>query len=825
MMLRLALRNFVRNTRRSVVTVSAVVVGVWGLIFIWAFIDGVNEQMITNNIQYLTGHLKTHRQGYHDEKELALSLSEEEPEIFDQLPSGSTFAPRIESFALLSNSDASVTAAVYGVDPSRERSVTTLHRTIVEGRYLGGGDLEIVVGQVLAEELGVSIGEAVDVIVQAADGSIGADRFRLVGIFDSGIDTLDESLAFLPMQDAQEIYSMWDQYSAWSIRLADRQDVAATSELLADSLGQDYEVYSWDELLPSVVQSVKFHEAIAYVVLTIVFVVVTAGIANTLLMSVMERTHEFGVMRAMGTQPRQIVSLVIWESLAIALVGIVLGNAVGITFTSIWSENGMNLSNFTEAMETMPGLSGIVYPLLRLDHLILISGAVFLICLLPAIAPAWKASRLKPVEAIRGVREHSHIASKLEQSVRFPSHWLWGQLAWRNMFRNPKRSAITGGASAFGMASFIFLYAFTDGFFEQMIDNSTQLLTSHVQIKITQVGKNEELFDSLSVTTDLAQYPEIIASSERLTVPVMVSSTKQALPVDWVGVEPSKETQVTRIHELIVRGAYLDAEQEGIVIGQSLAEDLEVDVGRRVVITVQDEQNQLVSSAIRVSGILNTGSELFDNGYAFSSINHVQELMGVSSSSISHVALRLDNRNLSTSVSEEINGQLRDSNLQAYPWESIMPVVVQMVDMTRIDFYLILAVIFLIVCIGVMNAMLMSVLERTREVGVLLALGTRPAQVTKTLIIEASFIGAVGIFIGLCLGVLVAKYYGLQGINLSAFIDSMATIPGMTDRVYPHLIASHLIVPTVMLYAAGVFVSLYPAIKAARLQPVEAISG
>lgn len=822
-MLQLALHNLSRNYRRSLVTVTAIMVGVWGLIFIWAFIDGINEQMIINNIQYLTGHFKVHRLNYHEERELALSMPAEVPASFSELPPDSVYAPRIEGYALIGNESSSTTVMVYGVDPQREPRVTTLNEAIIEGRYLLGDDQEIVIGDALAAELAVGVGGTIDVIVQTADGSIGADRFNLVGIFDSGIDTLDESLVFLPLPQAQELYSMWGQYSAWSIKLANRQQVGPVSEQLSTSLGANYEVYQWTELLPSVVQAVRFHEAIGYVVLSIVFVVVAAGIVNTISMSVLERTHEFGVMRALGTQPVQILWLVIVESVVLGLVGVIAGNLFGVPFTQIWTERGMDLSQYTEAMETMPGLSGTVFPFVRADHLLLISAIVFLICLLPALPPAWKASRMKPVEAINGASEKAAGVGRIERLNPMPAAWLWGRLAWRNLFRNRKRTLVTGAATAFGTASFVFLYAFTDGFFEQMIDNSTQLLTAHVQISASESARDEAIFDNALLPAPLVQSSDIIAMSARLSVPVMVSSAKNALPVDWIGVDPARETSVTRIDTLITDGSYLQVGEPGMVIGRSLADELEIEVGRRIVITGQDENSQLISTAVMVTGIYSTNSELFDIGYIFSSIEELQAFIGVSSENISHVALNLTDRRLSTEISARINQQLGNSVLQARPWEEIMPVVVQMVEMTRVDFYLVLAVIYLVVCIGVMNTMLMSVFERTREFGVLLALGTSPGQVVKTLLLEASLIGAAGILVGAATGVILAIYYGDHGINLSAFMESMAAIPGMTDRVYPELIVSHLIVPTIILYVAGVLVSIYPALRAANLHPVEAI--
>ena len=828
-MFSLALRNLWRNPKRSAITLSAIVIGAWALIFVWAFIDGMNEQMIANNIQYLTGHIKIHKQGYHKDKVLALSMSEKFPAAIKNEPLISVATPRVEGTALISSKNVSATVLVYGVDIALEPTVTTLHNTIVEGRYLTNKPLEIVLGDDLARELNVTVGESLDMIVQAADGSIGADRFTLVGLYNSGIDMLDERLVMIPVASAQELYSMWGQYTSWVVKLKNRQVVEPVSQQLTIHLGTEYEVYPWPKLLPSVVQAVEFHEAVAYVVLWIVFIVVAAGIANTLLMSVMERIREFGVMQALGTQGIQIIQLVLWESLLLAVIGLAIGNALGIGFTQYWAVNGIDLSAYTEAMETMPGLSAIVYPLLRQDHLLLVSLVVLIVCLLPAVFPAWRASRMDPVQSIRGIAPPALIANKIEQVLKIPSRWLWWQLAWRNLFRNPKRSYITSGASAFGMATFIFLYAFADGFFEQMITNSTQLLSSHVQIKALKEGKRETVFLSSSISQDLLEMPEIQSSSPRLVMDSMVSSPHKALPVNWIGVNPETEINVTRLQTLVQEGSYLEVSSklggEGVLIGRTLAEDLKVSIGHKIVVTTQDSQGQLLSTALRISGIFFSGSELFDRGYVFSSIEHVRQLFSLPEDSISHLAIRLSDRHDSQGVANRLSAALNGTQLKAQPWEQIMPVVVQMVEMTQVDFYLILAVIFVVVGMGVMNTMLMSVLERVREFGMLLALGTLPSQVLRTVLYESLILGAAGIIVGILAGLALAQYYHIEGIDLSAFMDSMAAIPGVTDRIYPVIIPSNLILPAALLYLIGVVVSIYPALKAASLQPVEALHG
>jgi ABC-type lipoprotein release transport system permease subunit len=817
----LALRNLRRNPRRTGITLAAISVGVWALVFIWAFIDGINEQMIVNNIQYLTGHIKVHRLGYHKHKVQALALEGEPPEL-----SGygvMAIAPRVEASGLISRGGESATAIVLGVDPVREIRVTTLHKTLVAGRYLSGAPLEVVLGDRLARELGLQVGDNTDLVVQAADGSLGADRFTLVGVFSTGIDAIDESLALMSVADAQDLYSLQGRYNSWVVSLSERSAVARTSERLAARLGMQIEVLPWYQLLPSVVQAVNFHEAVAYVVLWVVFVVVAVGIANTLLMPVMERLREFGVMRALGTQAAQLVQLVVWESLLLALAGIALGNLIDISFTYFWSRKGMDLSGYGDAMSTMPGLSGVVYPLLRVDHLLLTAAVVLAVCLVPALAPAWRAGRLKPVDAIRGRGQGRPMA--LEHWLRLPWASLWVRLAWRNLLRNPRRASLTAGATAFGMAAFLFLYAFADGFFEQMIGNSTGLLTSHVQIKVAGTTKQETVFDQAGLDHTALDGPGVAASSLRLVVQAMAGSARKSIPVRWVGVVPETEVRLTHLHGLVTHGTYLPDDGDGLVIGQKLADELQVALGHKLVITSQAPDGQLVSTAERVTGIYRSGSDLLDGGYLFSPIGKVQTLLGLVDGQISQFALRLSDRHDSQDMASRLNQRLMGTSLEAQPWENLMPVVVQMVDMTRVDFYLILGVIFVVVGMGVMNTMLMSVLERTREFGVLLALGTEPSQVLRTLMYEAAILGIAGLLAGSLAGMALAIYFQNVGIDLSAFVDSMEAIPGMTDRVYPKLIPGNLWLPALLLFCVGLLASAYPALKAARLQPVAAIHG
>ncbi|MBD3639506.1 MAG: ABC transporter permease, partial [Marinobacter sp.] len=201
---RLALGNLRANRRRTVITLISVAVGVGGLVFLWAFIDGINTQMINNMTGYVTGDLKVHQRGFHDDREMNIALVERwnlTPEV-SAVAGVSASSPRVTGHALASRDDQSRTMQVMGVDPAKEPEVTRLDQSIVRGRYLEGGN-EILVGVDAAAALGAAPGDELVLVVQAADGSIGADRFEVVGTFETGIKRIDGFVAQMPLASAQ----------------------------------------------------------------------------------------------------------------------------------------------------------------------------------------------------------------------------------------------------------------------------------------------------------------------------------------------------------------------------------------------------------------------------------------------------------------------------------------------------------------------------------------------------------------------------------------------------------------------------------------------
>lgn len=830
-LLHLAWRNVLRNSRRSINTVIAISVGLAALIFIWGFIDGMNEQTIENSTSYLTGHLKIHKKGYHQDKALYLAIPHDTAlqARLNAMEHVVAVTPRIEDKAMLSGDKEARGVKVIGIDPGQEPKVTTIARAIVAGRYLRAEDGNtILLGDNLAARAGLGVGDQAVLISQARDGSLAADRYRVVGLYNSGIDMIDAVHVFIPLSAAQELYSLWGQITEWAARIDERQRAASIAVRLQTDLGSGFDVLTWKQLLPEMVQMIRFHEVMTTIIVFIVIVVVAVGVANTILMGVMERTREFGVMLALGTSQMQIIHVVLLESMLLGMIGLLLGAFFGLGITAYYGATGIDLTLYTQAMETMPGLSGNVYPLIRWDHVSLVSFVTLMISILPALYPAWQVSRLQPVEAVLGsVTTTTRKARKQSLKKTALSRFPFWRMAFRSIWRNPRRSALTSGATAFGLGAFLFLYAFTDGFFEQMMNNSIDFATSHVQIEPR--GYRDKLSPALFISQaeemlmQAQQHSAVIAAAPRIQVEAMISSPTQTEPLILTGVDAVLEPRVTRLHTVMVAGRYLQpGSAMEIVLGRKLADELDVRLGEKVVVTTQLADGSLGSAGYRLAGIYQTDNEIFDRTLGFIGLRQAQELLAMQGR-ISTIAIRLEKRDLSQQVAAELDQRLTATPYQAQPWEEIMPVLVQMIDVSRLMFFVVLAIVFIVVAIGVTNTLFMSVLERTREFGVMLAVGTQPRLIVRMVVYEAVILGLIGIIIGTFIGVLLVAYYSRSGMDLSGFAGATDTIPGLTDVIYPVLIFDHLWLPTLLLFITGVAAAFYPAVRAARLEPVTAL--
>ncbi|MDD5325636.1 MAG: ABC transporter permease, partial [Polaromonas sp.] len=347
----LAWRNVLRNRRRSLITIASIAVGLAALTFLWGFIDGMNRQMVENTTRYFAGDAQVHLKGYHGDPSLDLTIADAAP-VLDAVrgdPAVAAASLRLEGKALASRGDKSRGVMVVGIDPASEPRVTDLFKAVIDGSALDGG---VLIGEKLAESLGVKAGGEIVLVGQAYDGSVASSRLPVRGVFRTQIDELDGYLAVAPLAVVREFLAAPGGATAVALRLRDRGALVAAQASLSRRLGERYEVVGWPILLPMVAVSVRYHEVMGYVVLLIFFVVVAAGVANPVLMAVLERTREFGIMLAVGTSQSRLLRLVLYEALLLGACGLFLGNAVGLAATATLGKVGINLSAFEAGLRT-----------------------------------------------------------------------------------------------------------------------------------------------------------------------------------------------------------------------------------------------------------------------------------------------------------------------------------------------------------------------------------------------------------------------------------------------------------------------------------------
>lgn len=829
----LAVRNVLRNRRRSGITVLSIAVGLAALTFLWGFIDGQNAQMVNNTTRYFAADAQVHLKGYHDDPSLdrATEAGERVLAAVRVDPAVAAATARLETTVLASRAERSRGIMAFGVEPAGEAAVSDLFKAIVEGRaFDGAADTGVLIGKDMAEALALRAGDDLVIVGQAYDGSVASARVPVRGVFRTKIDDLDGYVAVMPMAAMRDFLAAPSAVTAVAVRLRDRAALVGAAGSLSERVGPDHEVVGWPVLLPLVAVSTRFHEVMGFVVLAIFFVMVAAGVANPVLMAVLERTREFGIMLALGTSPSLLFRLVVAESALLGAAGLLLGNALGLGVTGAFGRIGIDLSAFGAGLRAMPGLADVIYPVVRVERSLLISGLVFAIALAMALYPALRAATLEPVAAIRGIGERGGSRAHARREPRRAARGRWpvfALIAARNLLRNRMRSAITAFAAAFAIVAYVFLYGFFDGFGEQIVANSTGYITGHLQIE--RPGLRRDLAPDLAfddaggVLQAARELPGVAAAAPRVQAQALASSATKSVGVVLYGIDPEFELGITILHRTFVEGTPLarGAERD-IVIGRRLAEKIGARLGEKIVVMAPGLGGEIGTSALRVRGIFATESSSFDGAMVFVTLPAAQRMLGLGDR-VSSINLRLTDRSQVDAAAQRLAPKLAGRGLVTATWPDLLPRVADMVGLIRAIRTVIVAVFFLVVALAVMNTVFMAVAERSREFGVMTALGTPPDAIVRMVVYETVALMVVASIVGYAAGAAVVSVLGNAGMDLSRFFGDYNAIPGLTGMVYPRLEWDSLIGPGIGLFLASVAVSLHPAARAARLDPAAAI--
>ena len=401
---------------------------------------------------------------------------------------------------------------------------------------------------------------------------------------------------------------------------------------------------------------------------------------------------------------------------------------------------------------------------------------------------------------------------------------LLAALGWRNLWRNKRRTFITFTAIGVGVWSMISLASLMDAWAMSTFHASINTLIGHGQVHAEKYLDDPSVEHRMSPPSEqmrvLLKRPEVKAWTTRVRVSAIVQSERESAPVTLVGIDPKGEQGLSFIADAVVAGRYLENNNEpGILLGRKLAKRLRTDLNKRVVLMSQDSAGVIAERGIRVVGVFEAEQSETETLYAFIAIKQAQKMLNIKDE-ISEVSFVLHQQDL---LPEYLN-RLRNASpdLNVVSWSELEPFTQAMLDMSAGTIALWTAIMFILVAFGLINTLLMAVFERTREFGLVQALGMRPRLILIQVLIESMLLVGVGVLVGLVAGVMTIGVFN-EGLDLGALAEGATTF-GAGRVLYPQMDWLQGMYITMFVWLMGIVVSLYPAWHAARGVPVDTIN-
>ena len=400
-LLMLSWRNLWRNRRRTGIMLGAISVGVWAMIFMTALMRGMVDDMLAQGIRSLPGHIQIQHPDYRDDPSVVNSITEPEGALLAALQGGGAhrWASRIRVPAVIASERESRGVELIGVEPDVEQDISGIPAQVSEGRFLESPrDGGLVIGARLAERLETRLGRRVVVMSQDPDNNISERGYRIVGIYHAEIAALEEGRVYAGLEDLQQLLGIDGKVSQIIVYGEDYRDIESRYRQLADVVPDGLDVRPWYRIDTYLAAMFKMMDGFVLVWVIIIFLALSFGLVNTLVMAIFERVREIGLTQALGMRPSQIVVQILLESLLLLLIGLAAGNSLAIA-TIKPLEDGLDVSIVAEGMAMM-GAGSVLYPSLTLHDLLLANGVVILLGILTSILPAWRAAQLDPIRAL-----------------------------------------------------------------------------------------------------------------------------------------------------------------------------------------------------------------------------------------------------------------------------------------------------------------------------------------------------------------------------------------------------------------------------------------
>ena len=398
----LSWRNIWRNPKRTLIILAAVVIGAWTMLAFSALSRGIMASTLSSALNTLTGHIQIQTPAFRDDPVVENRIKDLQPlEILlpGSLPRGAAWAFRLQVNGVASNARNSKGVTIVGIEPGREEKLSFYGAPLAGGRFLKPGEKNgIILGKALAESFETKLNRKIVLMTQGTDQKTASRAFKIRGIFQTEMEATEKQYVFISLGTAQKFLGTGNSATSACIKLPDLDLLDKTKQILVHNLPKGLTVLTWPDLLPLLKGYLGMFDSFMLLWYVVGFLAMAFGLVNTMLMAVLERTREFGLLKALGMKPVWIVRNVLLECLILLFIGLATGNLLGFATVAALS-GGIDLSFLAEGSEYF-GMGNIVIPFLTVKDVISVNAVILVLGMAVCLYPAVKAGRITPVDAM-----------------------------------------------------------------------------------------------------------------------------------------------------------------------------------------------------------------------------------------------------------------------------------------------------------------------------------------------------------------------------------------------------------------------------------------
>jgi len=401
------------------------------------------------------------------------------------------------------------------------------------------------------------------------------------------------------------------------------------------------------------------------------------------------------------------------------------------------------------------------------------------------------------------------------------------KIAWRNIWRSKTRSAVVIFAITSGLVGGLFSSAWMNGMAKQRVINTFSYETAHIQLHHPNFADNFDVKRTISLTdkklNDISKMEGVKAVTSRLIVSAMAATANKNMGVTIVGIYPKTEKEVFGLYKNVdstTGDFFISKKKNSIVVSKALAKELKVKIKSKIILTFQDFNGEITGAAFKVIGIFKTDNSPWDKTHVFVKDTDLRKVVEIPKGQSHEIDILLDDYEQASFISTDL--QSKYPELLSEDWSEIQPYLSFITEYMDMMMTIFIIIILSALGFGIVNTMLMVILERTKELGMLMGIGMNKKRIFLMIMFETILLALVGAFLGEFISMLLINHYGKVGINISSLAEGMESV-GYSAISYPVLETYRYMQITVLVILTGIFASIYPAVKALKLNPADAI--